>query len=512
MRTFQFFDNSGGMNLRGNDLTLASGEAEEIVNLHATTQGSWSSNNAGYIHLNSIPLADGNVVTSLHEYKTLTGQTFLIVVAGENLYTFNESTGDATLIHTGLSPNKTMNFITFQGLLIGCNGFNNPIKWDGVNPVEDLANWPPFMYYILPGKPSICETFSNRLIFSGDADNPSMIYISQLENAENFEPDYWSDSPGAIQISPGDGEKVTGLKTLFLPLLNEEVLVIFKERSTYVLSGIDVDTFSVQKISDEFGAVSHRSMVLVGNELMFLSPEGITALSTATAQGNITTHFLSSRIKTQIENLNRGKLSESFALHLRNRQEIWWFVADGSAIHNQTVLVYNYGINRAWSKRLGIVAASGVTMNGNLYTGNYEGIVQQQLKGNSYNGQPIPWTYRSGFYDFDNPRLRKRIKDIQLYLKQISHVNVTVNMYWDLRRGSQNKQSRTCTLVPDSASITYGEASYGEDYFNRAGSSSFKLIPAGSGQYFQLELTGNEVNRPVEIEGWTITTMYGGTR
>lgn len=512
MRTFQFFDNSGGMNLRANALTLDDGEAEEIVNLHATTKGSWSSDNAGYIHLNDTPLADGETVTSLYEYQPLTGQSYLMAVAGGSLYTFNENTGEATLLYDQLTPNRTMNFITFQGLLIGCNGSDNPIKWDGENPVANLANWPPDIMPLQPGKPAICEAFSNRVVFSGDPDNASLIYISELENAENFDPDFWSDSPGAIQISPGDGEKITALKTIFLPLLNEEVLVIFKERSTYVLSGVDVETFAVQKISDEFGAVSHRSLTLVGNELMFLSPEGITSLSTATAQGNITTHFLSNRIQSQIERLNREKLADSFAIHLRNRQEVWWFVPDGSATQNQTVLVYNYGVNRAWSKRLGIVAACGTMVGNRLYTGNYQGIVQRQLKGNSYNGEPIRWTYRTGFHDLSNPRQRKRIKDIQLFLKQISPVNVTVNMYWDFRKSSQNRQSRVCAVTLDNASATYGQAVFGQDQYSRAGNSTFKLTPAGSGQYFQLELTGNEANRPVEIEGWTITAIYGGTR
>ncbi|WP_373531906.1 hypothetical protein [Vampirovibrio sp.] len=512
MRTFQFFDNSGGMNLKANDLTLKDGEAEEIINLHATTQGSWSSDNAGYVQLNTTPLAGGQPITSLYDYKNLTGQSFLMAVAHDSLFTFNVITGEATLIYDELTPNRPMNFVTFQGLLIGCNGTDNPIKWDGINPVELLENWPPDVSSISPGNPSIAENYSNRVVFSGDANNPSLIYISELENAENFDPDAWSDSPGAIQISPGDGEKITALKTLFLPLLNEEVLVIFKERSTYVLSGVDIDTFAVQKVSDEFGAVNQRSLVLIGNELMFLSPEGVTSLSTATAQGNITTNFLSSRIQTQITNLNRSQLTSSFAVHLRNRQEVWWFVAEGIATQNQTVLVYNYGINRAWSKRQGIVGNCGAVLDGKLYTGNYEGMVQQQLKGNSYNGQPIPWLYRSGFHDLGNPRLRKRVKDIQLFLKQISRVDVTVNMYWNLRRGSQNRESRTCTVIPDSASITYGEASYGQDYYNQAGTSSFTVIPAGSGQYFQMELKGSEINSPVDIKGWTITVINGGMR
>ena len=512
METFRFFENTGGMNLRINDLTLASGEAEEITNLHATSRGSWSSNNAGYIHLNGTPLNSGASVNGLYEYVTLDGASYLMAVAGSRLYTFEPSLGTATELSASLTDGFRMNFATFKGLLIACNGVDAPQKWDGINPVAALGGWPPTIAGITPGNPSIAEIFANRLVFSGDSDNPSMVYLSELENAENFTPGIGASSAGALQVSPGDGERITALKTLFLPMNNEEVLVIFKERSTYILSGSDADSFALQKISDEFGAVSALSVILVGNELMFLSQEGITSLSTATAQGNITTGFLSDQIRPQIATLNRSRLSGSFAVHLRNRQEVWWFVPDGSATQNQTVLVYNYGINRCWSKRTGITAASGVSMNGNLYTGTYDGVIQQQLTGNSYNEQPIRWTYRSGFQDLSSPRLRKRIKDIELFLKQISNVNVTVNMYWDFRRGSSQRQSRILNVVPDASSSIYNTATYGQDAYNVAGSSIFRFMPAGSGRYFQLELTGQDADKPVEIEGWTIIALYGGYR
>lgn len=512
MQTFRFFENTGGMNLRFNDISLSQGEAEEITNLHATSQGSWSSSNAGYVHLNSVPLGSSTPVTALYEYTTLGGITYLMAVAGTSLYTFEPSEGTATELTNTLTLNQPMRFTTFNGLLIGCNGVDTPKKWDGINPVANLTGWPATIPGITPGQPSISEIFANRLVFAGDGDNPSMLYLSELENAENFTPEEGASSAGAIQVSPGDGEKITALKTLFLPMNSEEVLVIFKERSTYMLSGNDADTFSLQKISGEFGAVSHLSVIQAGNELMFLSREGVTSLSTATAQGNITTGFLSDRIRPQMDSLNRSQLQNSFAVHLRNRQEVWWFVADGSASQNQTVLIYNYGINRAWSRRTGIEAASGICMNGKLYTGNYTGIIQQQLRGNSYNGQPIRWTYRSGFLDLSEPRLRKRIKDIELFFKQISSVTVTVNVYWDFRRGSRYRQSRALTLVPDASSCLYNTAVYGQDTYNLAGSSILKFMPDGSGRYVQLELTGQDADQPVEIEGWTITALYGGYR
>jgi hypothetical protein len=508
MQTLRFFDNTGGMNLRASDVGLDNGNAEDIVNLHIAARGTWSNSNTGYIHLNTTPLV--GPINGLYDYITLTGQSHLMAMAGNTLYTFEPNQGLATAISAGLAADRLVCFTTFQGLLVLCNGTDAPRKWDGFGAVENLAGWPAVIPGLTPGKPSISEIFANRLIFSGDDNHPSMIYISELENPENFTPDTGSDSAGAIQVSPGDGQRVTALKTLFLPMTNQEVLVIFKERSTYILTGSDADTFALQKISDEFGAVSHRCVLLIGNELMFLSKEGVTALSTATIQGNLTTGFLSDRIRPQIENLNRFKLHEAFALHLRHRQEVWWFVPGGSATRNQTVLVYNYGINRAWSRRTGISAASGIVMNGNVYTGNHEGIIQQQLKGNNYHGQPIPWTYRTGFHDLAAPRIRKRLKDIELFLRQISNVDVTVNMYWDFRRGSGFKQSRTLTVVPDAASSIFGAARFGQDYYHFAGSSIFKFIPAGSGRYFQLELTGSAVNRPVEIEGWTATAIYGG--
>lgn len=512
MKTIRFFNNTDGMNLRSNDLTLANGEAEEITNLHATSRGSWSSSNIGYVDLNDTALAGGANVHALYEYIPLSGLPLMVAGVGTRLYTFEPSLGTATEIVTGLAGQR-MNFVTFKGLLIGCNGTDQPKKWDGLNPVTDLAGWAPTMPgLVTPGKPSISEIFVNRLVFSGDNNNPSMLYISELENPENFTPATGATSAGAIQVSPGDGERITALKTLYLPATNEEVLLVFKERSTYLLTGNDADTFALQKISDEFGAVSHQSVVLVGNEIMFLSQEGVTALSTATEQGNLTTGFLSDRIRPQLDSLNRNLLPGTFAVHLRSRQEIWWFVPDGSASQNQTVLIYNYGVNRAWSKRTGIIASSGLVMDGRLYTGSYTGIIQQQLRGNSYNGQPIAWTYRTGFNDLDSPRTRKRIKDIELFVKQISNVDITVNMYWDFRRGSSHRQTRVLSVIPDGSSSVYNVARYGQDYFNLSGSSVFKFIPAGSGRYFQLELTGQATDHPVEIEGWIITAMYGGYR
>lgn len=509
MKTHRFFDNVGGLNLRFNDILLDERDAEEIVNLHATTRGSWTNDGIGFQTLNDAGL--GGQVTGMDEYTTLEGHAYLMVSANGKLHTFAPATGTATEIADGLDADAPMRFVTFNGLLICCNGVNAPKKWDGTTFAE-LGGWPPAIPGVSPGQPSLAAIFANRVVFSGDADNPSMLYLSELENPENFTPDTGATSAGAIQVSPGDGDRITALQTLYLPLANEEVLVVFKQHSTYLLTGNDAENFVLQKVSDEFGAVSSQSLALVGNELMFLSAEGITSLSTATAQGNITTGFISDRIRPQLSRLNRHNLGQSFAVHLRGRQEVWWFVTEGSATQNQRVLVYNYGINRAWSRRTGIVAACGCMFGGELYTGNYTGYIQQQLRGNTYDDEPILWTYRTPFYNLGAPRQRKRIRDVELYFKQIASLSLTLWSAWDFRRAAASRQSRNLTLSPDSNSSLFGTGVYGVDYYAQSGSSIVRFTPSGSGQFFQLEFTGSSDNSPVEIEGWSITAIYGGIR
>lgn len=512
LKTFQFFNNTGGLNLRYNDVLISDNEAESIINLHPTTLGSWSNRNIGYIRLTETAIESGSAITSAYNYITVTGQSFFMLTAGDKLFSFNAAAGTTTEITSGLSTGAPMDFITFDGLLIGCNGEDPPKKWEGNGEVTNLGGWAPEISGLSPGNPSICEVFNNRIVFSGDSNYPSMIYLSEQEDPENFTPSEGATSAGAIQVSPGDGQRITGLKNMFLPLTNEEVLVIFKEQSTYLLIGTDADNFTLQKLSDEFGAVNSHCAIEVGNELLFLSREGITALSTATSQGNISTGFISHKIQRIINQLNTTYLDKSFALHLRNRQEVWWFVPEGSSTTNNQVLVYHYGDLPGWSIRTGIEARCGLLLNGSLFTGGYTGHVDQQLRGNTYNGDPIPWEYQTPFYSFATPGIRKRIRDVELYIKQVSDVTLSINTSWDLDRRIRNAENCELTVPLDSSLALYGSAVYNTDYYDDAGSSITQFSPNGSGQFFQMVLTGENQNTPIEIEGWTVSTIFGGYR
>lgn len=516
-KLYRFFNNTGGLNLRSTDTSLDNNEAEEIDNLHLTGDGAWTTHDIGYRIINTTPMAVGATIRGMTTFNTPTGQQYLVAMAGSKLGTVG--TGDGTLTTLSSSLNLTseiVSFITFQGVLILLNKDNHPLTWDGQNTPRELAGWPPSIGGLSPGYPAFGEIYANRLVVAGDENNPSMVYISELENPENFSPSLAegvSDaSPGTIQISPGDGEKITGLKTLYLPVDSREILLIFKERSTYMLTGNSAETFTVEKLSSEFGAVSHHSIVTVGNDALFLSEEGVTAISTATVQGNLTTQFMSRKLQPQVGNLNRQLLSNAWAIHLRQRNEIWWGVTEAGSTENTRILVYNYGTGKGvWSRRSGISAACAEEFNGKLYTGGYNGFFSHQLVGSSYNGQPIDWVYRTPFYDFGSPRQRKRIREVELYCKQLASMDVTVKSAWDIRRNASAQQPRVLTTQPHQGSALYGTTStYGDETYGLAGVNVVSMVPNGSGRQFQLEFSGSAADLPIELQGWTITTLLGG--
>lgn len=93
--------------------------------------------------------------------------------------------------------------------------------------------------------------------------NPSMIYWSDESDPAGIRADHF------LQV--GFGETVTGMAS------TGEVLVIFTDRSIYVLTGYSDDTFQLVKAVDGTGCVSHQSIVTEAGVTYFASADGIYA-------------------------------------------------------------------------------------------------------------------------------------------------------------------------------------------------------------------------------------------
>lgn len=517
MKTHPFFDNDQGMQLQQNTLARNKQQADWIENLHLNAAGRWSNADIGYQTLNAnAPLAGGQPVLSLHHFTDVAGTEHTVAQAGNNLYAVNLTNGAATLLYAGLSATGRLRSVAFLGwlFLVGTN--QPPLRWDGQNAPQLLPNWPPVISGMAAvGTPSLAACYANRLIVAGDESNPSALYLSALEAPTDFTLGSGAATAGVIQVQPGDGDRVTALHPFFLPVVNQQVLLIFKQRSVFMLTGWNATDFTLQKLTGERGAVGQESVVALGQDVLFLTPElQIARLATTAMQGNLSFGLVSTPIAQQLAQANRNALANTLAVLLPQRNELWWFLPEGSATHPNRVLVARLLADNqvVWSVRSGIQATAVLHSPWGLVTGQSTGTLQRQLTGSVYDTAPVPWVYRTPYYPLGNPLQRKRLREVVFYLHQASRQGFTVATRWDLYpRIAASLVVREQAIRFD-ANLIFGTALWGAGHYSDRGASTAQVQLPGSGKLLQLELTGQTPEQPIELEGWTITTLEGGMR
>ena len=129
----------------------------------------------------------------------------------------------------------------------------------------------------------------------------------------------------------------------------EDKLLMFNRKSISVVTGVDSFNFQearVQSLTKEIGLVAKDSIVQVGNQIMFLSDNGIYGVSFQdlyNLRGNDIP--LSEAINATIDDINKDYWQNSSAVYFDNRYYI--AVPTGSSQNNNKVLVFNF-LNKAW--------------------------------------------------------------------------------------------------------------------------------------------------------------------
>ena len=502
----------GGMNTKEAPLALRANQQRWIENLHWQQGAGWSTYNIGFQAMNSTPLDNGASIQSITTFQDVSGLDQTLVQAGERLFHVNPLTGTIhkTLGTTYNSPNT---YVTFLGWCFILNPSARPKRWNGVsNTFENMVGWPYVAEGETVGNPSIGCVYANRLILAGDATRPNTIYLSALENPEDFTPSALEDGAGAIQVNPGDGQRITALVPLYVPYSNEHVLLIFKTNSIYALRGFDASSFRVELVSNTLGTQSPRSLMPVGQDVWFLSSSGINALGPNTQLGILAVGSISPEMQGRLAHLNQAQLEKAFALHDPIQKELWWCLPTGSSTVCNEVWVQHYSSTPyKWSLRTGLSMTCGNTLPlGQLLTGDSSGKWLQQRNGNTYNGSPITWKLSSATYSLGDLSQVSRISKIDVYLANVGVEDLNAEGTWELGYDGSD------ALMPSIQLSGGGTDLYGTGFFNTArfGSQAkgvARVYPEGSGRLFELTLSGELPSQPIAISGYSITYIEGGT-
>lgn len=317
------------------------------------------------------------------------------------------------------------------------NGTDGGAQWDGTT----LSR---------PGTMPSCKFsvfYNGYHVAAGTSTQTTRLYFSDVSDASIFTSSgtisgYTWDStnvPGAtvfntsgaqfIDISPGDGEKITGLGIF------SDTLIVFKEKSIYQLtltfSGSTM-TPSVLPITKSTGCISHRTIVNVENDLYFLSREGVRVLGNeANYFNSIRTSIISRFIDPIILSMKSDSFEKSTAVYYDKEYII--NIPDSSG--NITVTLSYHREFRAWSKWSNINADAMINY---IDSNNSERLIFNSETGTqmyeftpgiySDNGSGIDSYLLSKVFDFKAPDITKYFVDLGLIFRTISG-EVTLELY-----------------------------------------------------------------------------------
>jgi len=167
-------------------------------------------------------------------------------------------------------------------------------------------------------------------------DNLDEIIVSDILDADTYDQIY-----GQYRFNAGTADFNVGLLSFA-----DDKLVVFNRNSIHLVQGSSPDASTVQLITNEVGCLARKTIVQIGNNIMFLSDNGIYGANFQDLYNLRGSELpLSSSIQTTIDKINRQYWDQSVAVYFNNR----YYIAvptDGSTVNN-TILVFNF-INKQW--------------------------------------------------------------------------------------------------------------------------------------------------------------------
>lgn len=205
----------------------------------------------------------------------------------------------------------------------------------------------------------------NNRMFVADDNN---LYWSGKNIPEGFDPDDFEP------IGEGDGQKITGLHAF------GDVLLIFKSRSIWYLSGLTPESWRLRPLFDWTGAVSHASIIEAGGALWWWSERGVMKWDGNGQPTEVGELLLGDVVeKLNLDQSNVDKIQAGVEPNLK--LVMWTYPEVGSGGKNTRILPMSYKLSAFVSNKWDPMNISSLTtVEDNtgkswLYMGNYNGQV-----------------------------------------------------------------------------------------------------------------------------------------
>lgn len=262
VRLLPLRDFTGGINYRDDAFQLPAGESPDLKNVDLLPQGGMQRRKSVRA-LNGTPLAV--TPTALLPYRR---HAQILVQQGQT-FAWGTSSGTFTSVGTAAPLDKPLagrmracetGSLTLhnESLYVCRNAEQTAFKWDGSAAAELLdasAAWNDTIAAPVHGRfpKARYAVAHNGFVFAAWTVEGGTTYKNRLRWSHPGEPEDWR-SLDYTDVDPNDGDEITGLATLGNSLL------VFKHRACYRLDGYSPDTFQLNPISRQVGAVSQEAI------------------------------------------------------------------------------------------------------------------------------------------------------------------------------------------------------------------------------------------------------------
>lgn len=333
------------------------------------------------------------------------------------------------------------------------NGTDNIHSYDGTT-LTDLGNttYPNGKY---------SAWWKNYLFVCGDGVLNGTIYKNRVWFSDLGNPDTFTTGTNYFDVGKSDGQAITGIAPL------GEFLVIFKRKSIYILSGSNPDAWilsasvnNLSQIANGIGCVSAKSIVQVGNDLWFMSDDGVRSIR-RNEQGSIPLMGLvSGNINATIEDINWTYAHRIAGAYIDNK--VYMAIPTGTSTTNDIVMVANTKIQldkptnpHPWFKYTGWepycwnIHLGGSTPEIHYGDSNTTNVIQAETTNSDINSADgIDFDVKGIMVDLQAAEMKKTIRFIKYGASGSGNYNL--NLYtslegntWDLREELNMQQGNT---------------------------------------------------------------------
>lgn len=312
------------------------------------------------------------------------GEVHLVRAVGTALQ-YN-STGTTWSGITGTFTNVDWDFTNFNDKLLLTNGTDNVKQWNG-SALSDLnASDAPKGKYI--------TSSIQRVYIAHDGDQISFCAFQDETDWTS------SENSGTDQFYTPDGGAITGL-TFF-----HDQVMAFKRRAFAVYYGNNYFNQKLVTVSNDIGCVSFKTIVEVGNLLIWLGENDVYAFNGGQPE------LIGQRIRGYLNRINRAQEAKCCAFTDGLRYYLCLPLDSSTEPNARLVFDPRYGVWRACASSESY--RYGTRLNNVTYAGDSVGQTWKPLSGTSDNGSAVMWSLTTGPRDEGVPEAEKTYLELHL--------------------------------------------------------------------------------------------------